>query len=81
MDSRNTWIISEYRMKTENLTHGSYKAVREVFCNILCFCEEWQGVVQVVFAKKDLVILQVKYTDSIDVHRIKYTRRGCDVLL
>ena len=37
-------------MKTENLTHGSYKAVREVFCNILCFCEEWQGVVQVVFA-------------------------------
>lgn len=27
-----------------------------------------------VFAKKDLVILQVKYTDSIDVHTIKYTR-------
>ena len=29
--SRNTWIISEYLMKTENLTHGLFKAVREVF--------------------------------------------------
>ena len=26
-----------YRMKTENLTYGSSKAVREVFCNISCF--------------------------------------------
>lgn len=27
-------------MKTENLTHGSYKAVREVFCNIQCLGEK-----------------------------------------
>lgn len=31
-----------YRMKTENLTYGSSKAVREVFCNISCFRKERQ---------------------------------------
>ena len=32
-------------MKTENLTHGSYKAVREVFCNISCFHKEGKGFI------------------------------------
>ena len=31
-------------MKTENLTHGLSKAVREVF-EIYRLCEEWEGVI------------------------------------
>ena len=34
-----------YRMKTENLTYGSSKAVREVFCNISCFRKERQAFI------------------------------------
>lgn len=34
-----------YRMKTENLTYGSSKAVREVFCNISCFRKERQSFI------------------------------------
>lgn len=34
-----------YRMKTETLTYGSSKAVREVFCNISCFRKERQAFI------------------------------------
>ena len=34
-----------YRMKTENLTYGSSKAVHEVFCNISCFRKERQSFI------------------------------------
>lgn len=34
-----------YRMKTENLTYGSSKAVREVFCNISCLRKERQAFI------------------------------------
>lgn len=34
-----------YRMKTENLTYGSSKAEREVFCNISCFRKERQAFI------------------------------------
>lgn len=71
-------------MKTETLTHGLSKAVREVSA-IYHLCKEWEGVIlcesensanfhfgQVIFVKKDLVIPQGKYTDKIDEHIIKY---------
>ena len=54
--SRNTWIISEYRMKTELLTHGSYKAVREV------------SVIFRAFAKKVKCLSSAKSENSVNFH-------------
>ena len=54
--SRNTWIISEYRMKTENLTHSSYKAVREV------------SVIFRAFAKKVKCLSSAKSENSVNFH-------------
>ena len=55
-DSRNTWIISEYRMKTEPLTHDSYKAVREV------------SVIFRAFAKKVKCLSSAKSENSVNFH-------------